>query len=87
MENRYFSVSVSNGNNEHIGTIHVIDGNEKSFNDKIKHALEEHFDCEVAVADLKLEDYIRGNSGTVEISVNSTDEYAEEIFICETWLY
>lgn len=88
MENRYFSVSVSNGNDEHIGTIHVIDNDEKSFNDKIKHALEEHFDCEVSIVeDLKLEHYIRGNIGTVEIVVNSTDEYATEIFICQTWLY
>lgn len=82
---RYFSVNVSSGNSEHIGTLIANDSEE--LNAKIKEACQEHFDADVEIPLLDIAHYLYGNSGTVEIKIDSTDETTDEIFICQTWLY
>jgi hypothetical protein len=78
-------VNVSNGNDEHIGTI--LANSSEELNKKLKTTLMEHFDADVEFPEVKIEDYIEGRDGTVEIKVDSTFENADEIFICETWIF
>jgi hypothetical protein len=87
METKYFTVNTSNTNNEHVGTIVSNNKTDEEFTEAVKRALETHFDAVVEVCSLKVEDYIYGRSGTAEIRVGSTDEFIDEIFIQETWLY
>ena len=83
----YFSVNVSNANDEHIGTMAVDKFSPQTFTEKVKTACQEHFDADVEIPELNINDYLQGRSGTVEIKINSDVDSIDEIFICETWIY
>ena len=83
MKKKYFSINVSNGNSEHIGT--VIAKTSEELNEKALEACQAHFDANVEIPTLNINDYLKGESGTIEIHV--PDEFEIELFICETWVY
>ena len=84
----YLTVNISNG--QHIGTIILLPEHRHRFEEKLILMCDEHFDAQVEIIDnLKIENYVDGLHGIVKIKVNGIDgeEYSNEIFICQTWLY
>ncbi len=90
-ETIYLTVNVSNGQDEHIGTMIFLPEHRHRFEEKLVLMCDEHFGAQVVVPpNLKIEDYVDGNSGTIEIKVDDgiqDEEYPNEISICQTWLY
>jgi hypothetical protein len=91
---KYFTVNVASGNDEHVGIICVNMLFPHELTEKVKTACMEHFDAEVEIPELDVNNYLEGRSGTVKLKIVEDDEEFEEfevtddeIFIQETWLY
>jgi hypothetical protein len=85
----YFSVNVSSGSKEHVGIMAVNELFPNELTQKVKTACDEHFDAEVEVPELDINNYLEGRSGEVVIKIDiQDDELCEDkISICQTWVY
>jgi hypothetical protein len=84
----YLAVNVASGSGEHIGTIEIVEPFQSELTEKVKKACKEHFNFEVEVPILDVNNYINGNSGDVKIVlIDDEERMNEEISISQTWLY
>lgn len=80
---RYFILDEDS--ESHIGTVKANDN--QQLQTLVSEACRSHFDADVVVPELDVEDYIFGRGGNVTITVNDTEERKISISIRETWLY
>lgn len=89
MKQYYFILNERYGDQKHIGV--VVAGSNEELNDKIKQAIESHFDAEIT-SELKVEldkVYLKyGAPEEFEVQMNEDGEEAlRDIEIANTWLY
>lgn len=79
----YFSLNESE-TNSHVGTVLTNSLSNKEFTEKVKLALETHFDTEINICELDIYNYISGQSGILIVDIDGC-EY--KVYICETFVY
>lgn len=78
---KYFSINEND--NVHVGTV-IAETNEELKN-KVEIACSEHFDIDIKLNKINIDDYINGKNGYVNI-IDDTGNIIS-IFITETWVY
>ena len=83
---KYFTIKENDNDYGHIGT--EIAETDEELTQKVIEACKSHFDANVKISPLEIENYLFGRSGLVKTKVDiSTDDFECEIFIQQTWLY
>lgn len=85
MKTTYITVNTVNKNDGyHIGTIKAT--NDSELNEKLKLAMDSHFDADTIFENQTLDSVKNGNTKEFKINFNLED-FTEQIEIMETWLY